>query len=411
VPWTPLERPDWLERLIAHGPAVGGAARLVSLDPREMIETAIASTGGLDDFGDDDGSGWRHWYETLVASLEAESSLHVLGRLLARHDLLRCLRNRLQLVDLWRRRPEILEAPLLPVSFVIGTARSGTSILSELLALDPAARSPAMWEMLHPVEAIADDAFRPLGHAETVFMEDVAPEYATMHENSGDLPNECIFIMANTFLSDQWSGCHVVPSYEKEMIRADHRPVYGWHRRFLQTLQQRGSEGRTRWGLKAPSHLGLLEPLYAVYPEAIAIRIHRDPLKSLPSTVSLMGTLKRMRCERVDMSRAPERLAAGNAYMLQREIELRVDGRLPDDRFVDVRYHDLMRDPAGTVRSIYERAGWSLPDGLARRIGDYLRDRPRGRHDYSLEAMGFDRDEERERFRFYCRHYDVPEED
>jgi hypothetical protein len=414
VAWTPPERPAWLTRLNMHSEAVGGGSHLISLDPRELIETAIASTGGLDDFGHDEGFDWHEWYELLVNSLDTESSLHLVGRLLARHDLLRCLRNRLLLAELWERRPEVLEAPLLPPSFVIGTARSGTSILSELLALDPAARNPAMWEMLHPVEATRDDRLRPYGHAETVFMEDVAPEYAAMHENSGDLPNECIFIMAMTFLSDQWSGCHSVPSYTKQQVKADFRPVYAFHEKVLKTLQLRGAEGCTRWGLKAPSHLQLLEELFSVYPEALAIRIHRDPLKSLPSTTSLMGSLKRMRCEEVDMTGAAQLLAVGNAYMLQQEIEKRADGRVPEERFIDVRYHDLMRDPSGTIGRIYRRAGWDYSDEMARRVDEYIRNRPRGKHGkhaYTLESMGFDREAERERFHFYCEHYDIPEED
>lgn len=411
--WTPPERPDWLARLIAHGPAVGGATHLVSLDPQELIDTAIASTGGLDDFGSADSADWRKWFELLVHSLRTESSLHVAGRLLVRHDLLRCLRNRLLLTDLWKRQPEVLETELLPPAFVVGMARSGTSILSELLALDPTARTPAMWEMLHPVESLADDALRAHGHAETVLMEDLAPEYATMHENSGDLPNECIFIMANTFLSDQWSGCHVVPSYQQQLVQADHRPVYEFHRNVLKTLQQRGAEGCTRWGLKAPSHLQLLEELHSVYPDAWVIRIHRDPLESLPSTVSLIGTLKRMRCEEVDLSASPQQLAMGCAYMFQQEIEKRADGRVRNERFIDVQYHELMSNPSATLRTIYQRAGWEFPDALAQRIDDYLGRRPRGKrgkHEYTLESMGFDRDEERKRFRFYCEHYGVPEE-
>ncbi len=206
----------------------------------------------------------------------------------------------------------------------------------------------------------------------------------------------------------------MLPSYQQEMIRADHRPVYEFHRNVLKTLQQRRAEGCTRWGLKAPSHLALLEELLSVYPEARVIRIHRDPLESLPSTISLIGTLKRMRCEEVDLSQAPQQMAMGTAYMLQQEIEKRADGRIPAERFIDVRYHELMRDPSGTVRTIYQRADWEAPAGLARQIDDYVNRRPRGqrgKHQYTLESMGFDRDEERERFRFYCKRYDIPEED
>ena len=404
-------RPDWLRRLIAHGAAVGGARHLVALEPDELVATAVASTGGLDDFGDGD---WRVWLERLVDSLERESRLHAVGRLLARHELLRSLRNRLQLAALWQRRPWILEAELLAPSFVVGMARSGTSILSELLALDPAARCPAMWEMLHPVEALEGDALRAVGDDEALLMEDLAPEYATMHQNSGDLPNECIFITLNTFVSDHWSGCHVVPSYERALPRADEVEVYRFHERVLKTLQQRRAAGCTRWGLKAPSHLPRLESLFRVYPQARVIRIHRDPLESIPSTVNLMATLRRMRCDGVELAGAGERLARGYEAILRREIEQRADGRIPEARIVDVRYDDLMRDLPDTIRGIYEQCGWELRSGVLERMQDYVAKRPRGargEHAYSLEAAGLDRNAERERFRFYREHYDVPEEE
>jgi len=390
---------------------VGGAQRLVSLDKEEMLETAIASTGGLDDFGDGD---WRDWYDLLVDALENEASLHVVGRLLVRFDLLRSLRNRLLLADLWKRRPDILAKPLLAPSFVVGMARSGTSILSELLSLDPEARCPAMWEMLHPVEAIRDDALREVGDDEALLMEDLAPEYATMHQNSGDLPNECIFIWMNTFVSDQWSGMHVVPGYTRALPRADHVALYRFHEKVLKTFQQRGSDGCTRWGLKAPSHLPLLESLFEVYPEAQVIRIHRDPLKSLPSTLNLMETLKRMRCDNieidVDVEGSGESLAVGYAAIFQREIEQRDNGRIPEDRIIDVRYQDLMKDLPGTICGIYERAGWKLRDDVLTRMLGYVSNRPRGAHEYSLEAAGLDPDTERKRFRFYCERYGVPAE-
>jgi hypothetical protein len=127
-----------------------------------------------------------------------------------------------------------------------------------------------------------------------------------------------------------------------------------------------------------------------------------------------MGSLKRMRCEEVDMTGAAQLLAVGNAYMLQQEIEKRADGRVPEERFIDVRYHDLMRDPSGTIGRIYRRAGWDYSDEMARRVDEYIRNRPRGKHGkhaYTLESMGFDREAERERFHFYCEHYDIPEED
>jgi hypothetical protein len=330
---------------------------------------------------------------------------------LVRTEVLRSLRNRLRLAELWRRRPEILEAPLPPPVLVVGAARSGTSILYELLACDPASRAPAMWEMLHPVEALEGDALRPIADDVVQFWHDLQPEYETMHANSGEIPNECIYITVNEFLSDHWGGAHVVPTYEAHLAAADHREAYRFHRRFLQTLQQRVC-GK-RWVLKAPSHLFQLQALFDVYPDARIVHTHRDPLKTIPSTLSLLGTLKWMRCEHVDMDLLAGLIPKGLAHAYRAEIEQRADGRLPDDRFVDVCYHDLMADPLAAIGSIYERLGWDFPDEVRQAMASYIEQKPkgtRGSHRYSLEQMGLDSERERERFRFYQARFDVPDE-
>ncbi len=407
MPWKPPQRPRWVERLNAHGTAVGGAHALVSLDPEDLLATARHSTG-LEDFG---GEEWRAHFELFVAALEREARMHLAGRLLTRAEILRTLRNRLQLADLWRRRPEILREPIHPPVFVVGSPRSGTSILHELLALDPAHRAPAMWEMLHPVEALAGDDLRAVGDAETTWWHDLQPEYEAMHANAGDLPNECIFITTHEFLSDHWGGCHNVPTYQGYLAKADHRSAYRYHQRFLQTLQQR--ERGERWLLKAPSHLFQLRALFAVYPEARIIQTHRDPLKTIPSSLSLMGTLKWMRCEVSDPAAGAESTAAGYATIYRRQIEQRARGELTDDQFVDVRYADLLADPGGTVERIYAALGWRFAPALRQVVVDYVARKPRGAHGvhhYSLEEMGLDRAVERKRFAFYCDHFGVAEE-
>lgn len=305
TPWQPPPRPRWVERLNAHAAAVGGGRHLISLEPEELLRTARDSTG-LEDFG---GGAWQLHFEVLLTALERESELHAAGRLLARTEILRSLRNRLQLTALWKARPQILAAEVPPTTFIVGSPRTGTSILHELLACDPAHRAPSMWEMLHPAAALHGDELRAVGDATTQFWHDLQPEYEAMHANSGDLPNECIFITMNDFLSDAWGGPHVVPSYEIHLVTSDHRPTYEFHRAFLQTLQARRSG--ERWLLKAPSHLAQLRTLFAVYPRAQVIQTHRDPLKTLPSTLSLLGTLKWMRCERVDIAALAPLIARG----------------------------------------------------------------------------------------------------
>lgn len=405
--WTPPPRPDWVDRLLSFGEAVGGAEHLVGLDADELVATARAATG-LDDFGED---GWREHFDVLLASLARDSDLHLVGRLLARTEILRSLRNRLELTRLWRDRPALLEAPVEAPVFIVGGARTGTSILFELMARDPATRTPAMWEMHHPVAAFRGEDRSAVAHRFELAFPTIQPEYATMHQNSGHEPNECIFITMLSFLSDVWGSQYGAHGYQRHLAKADHHLAYETHRRVLQTLQAR--DGPRRWLLKAPSHQSQLRTLFDVYPDARVVRTHRDPLQSFPSMLSLTGTLLWMRCRHVDLTPLARAIPATFAALYRQEIEDRASGALPDDRFVDVQFADLVADPVATIAQVYERLAWPLPAETRRGIAEYAETRPRGaqgRHRYSLESTGLDPAAEAERFRFYLDHYDIAPE-
>lgn len=410
--WQPAPPPAWLERLNAHGDAVGGAEHLVDLDAEGLLAAAVASTGGLDDFG---GDTWRPHFELLVRCLQDEAHLTLVGRLVARTELLRALRQRLFLAALWADDPSILDEPIERPVFVVGTARSGTSILHELLALDPDSRVPLTWELLHPGEALgsgigATEA-RRVGHDVHSAWADLQPAYETMHHNHGDEPNECIFATMLEFVSDQWGGTFEVPTYAGHLVGTDHREAYRYHRKVLQTLQRR--DRRERWVLKAPSHLSQLRTLFAVYPDARVVLIHRDPLKTVPSTISLMGTLKAMRSGHADVDQLAGLVSLGYGMMLDDTIDARASGELPDDQLIDVLYGELMADPVATLRGAYEQLGIEWPDTMAEAVRRHLAERPkgsRGAHEYSLEEMGIDVASERARFRRYQAAHDVPDE-
>ncbi len=371
--WSPAPAPGWLRRLNAHGAAVGGAEHLVSLEPDELLTTARAATG-LTDFG---GETWRPHYDVLVAALNEEAELTVGGRIVARTELLRVLRQRLLLQAWWTTDPTMLDEPIDQPVFVVGTGRSGTSILHQLLALDPANRTPATWELLFPADAIGPDAplARRLGHDVHAFWADLAPTYESMHHNDGDEPNECIFATMLEFLSDQWGGTYDVPTYAAYLVRTDQIEAYRYHRRVLQTLQRR--ERAARWVLKAPSHLSQLRTLFAVYPDARVIQIHRDPLKTVPSTISLMGTIKSMRTEHVDVGALAPWISMGYGLMLDDTIDARAGGDLPNQQFVDVRYADLMADPVATIDAVYQRLEIEYPPTLGGAITDLLAAQPK----------------------------------
>jgi hypothetical protein len=121
-----------------------------------------------------------------------------------------------------------------------------------------------------------------------------------------------------------------------------------------------------------------------------------------------------MRCEAVDLAPAIRALPRGYASLFSALIEQRASGALPDERFVDLRYRDLVADPLAAVESLYARLGWRLGAATKAAMAEHLARRPRharGAHAYTLESFGLDAAAERERFRPYCERFGVPAED
>jgi hypothetical protein len=94
-------------------------------------------------------------------------------------------------------------------------------------------------------------------------------------------------------------------------------------------------------------------------------------------------------------------------------MDARAAGELPDDRFVDVRYADLVSQPVATVTDIYDQLGAAVPASLPAAVTRHLAERPQaahGVHRYSLADTGLDPEVERARFHLYQQHYGVPDE-
>jgi hypothetical protein len=382
------------------GDSVGGADKLISLDPDELVQTAIRSTDGLTDFGSFDGD-WRARFESLITELETSGALHAVGRLMTRQEMLRGLRTRLLLTHARSETRAIadekIEAPLV----ITGPPRSGTTILFELLALDPNARAPLAWEVIHPLpfDGASDAARCSMAECEQEFWADVQPEFAAIHELRADLPVECVTLTLPGFSGGHWGMIANIPNWD-----LDYPATMQYHHALLQALQY-GSE-RCNWVLKTPLYLVFIDMLFATYPDAWVVHTHRDPLKTEPSSFSTLGTVRWERSEDVVL---PDPLEMGLGDMMIVLAQRRAAGELPD-RIVDSHFTDLMADPAAAVEKLYDQIGRPFVDGYGDAIRGYMAAKPKGKfgkHQYTPEQWGFDPAKLREKMLPYTEYYGV----
>ncbi len=408
--WTPPPHPEWLGTMNQEGSYFNLEA-VVPLDEASLLQHACRTTG-LDDFG---GELWRQPFRVLIQSLEEEAQLTLMGRLMARSDIILWLSTRLQVTDTLKRYPQILDEEIAAPMVIVGLPRSGTSILFELLSQDSDVGVPLMWEALQPCPPPESTTYTTdprIEQADKLFTQwnRVAPEFASMHEMRGDIPAECGLLMAGTFVSDHCASLHQTNSYSAWCLTADFQPVYEYHKTILQILQWRNP--RKRWLLKAPEHQVHLDTLLQVYPDACIVQTHRDPIKCMASTTSMMGTLYYMRSDQPFNAQLFDNIIMGEAtaQRLESVIAQRESGVVPAANIVDSRYQDLMDNPLACISSIYAHFGMHLSDTTRERMLDYLRDKPQGKfgqHSYALDSL---RSRDRPLFKRYQTLYGVPDE-
>lgn len=119
---------------------------MTRMSAAECIEAARRATG-LDRF---DSESFHEGLSILVDDFNAgERPDSALKRF--NDDIIKSLSLRLKTTDYLARRPELLKRPIEKPVFVFGIPRTGTTLLSNLLAADPARRSALTWEIDDPI--------------------------------------------------------------------------------------------------------------------------------------------------------------------------------------------------------------------------------------------------------------------
>ncbi len=397
----------------AAGAALGWIGLdLPSLDPDAIARAACRQTG-LDDFGD---PGWREGLEVLCLALELEGNLSTFGRIAMRGLITSALETRLRLIDWAARHPEVREERIARPWVVIGLPRTGTTLLSLLLGLDPEVRPLLHWESANPVPppdlaTHADDPRIAAAAKQVTQVEGLNPAIRAMHPMGATLATECVgflFLDLRSLLIE--TQAHI-PSYGRWLEKTDMHGAYALHRLALQVLQSRIPT--PAWSLKTPNHLWCLDTLLEFYPDARIVWTHRDPARVVPSVASLNTSLQRLNV------RANDPVAIGSDWndklhlAVTRGIEF--DGRQKSgDWCHHLQYADLMADPIAAVRALYAHFGAEVSPLHARRMEVWMRDRHQevhGRHVYDPADFGLTTEGLAERYSEYRQRFKVPDED
>jgi hypothetical protein len=398
----PLRALNWTGATVARfGPS------LPSLTPAS-ITAAAAKRAGSEDFGSDS---YQEPLEVYLRACRDEAELTTFGRLLISKMLAGALANRIALQEWSKAHPEVRDGCIERPWIIVGLPRTGTSLLSMLLGLDPVARPLLQWEAAHPVppttleEATEDPRIARTAKDLDGLMK-LNPPLKAMHPFGATVAEECVALFMYDIRALALETQAHVPSYARWLEQADMAPAYAQHRLTLQILQSR--QPTERWILKTPNHLWHLHAMLAAYPDARVIWTHRDPGPVVTSLASLANAGQRVLTSRKDPRPAAEEWKRKCAYALGSAMAF--DETAPDGWCRHIHYDSLIADPVGTVRALYRDFGQEVGSLHARRMRALLDDRPQdafGRHRYDPADFGWTYPGLAEEFRDYTERYHI----
>lgn len=391
-----------------------GKAQALGLNYPNFSEQALMAAArkktGLDDFGD---PRFLEPFRLRLAYFKDNQRFSPLGKVAAWQILLKPLINRLRIQDLLKRHPEIREQRIERPLFVTAFPRTGTTLLSQLLALDPAARPLLFWETMQPTpdEGIVEgepDPRIPRAKAVVEQLRGLMPALRKIHDIDPTGPEECAGLLANAYIlpifeEDNDKYKQWIDSLSTEQVCA----AYEEYKEQLQILQWQRGGGH--WVLKSPFHLNWLDALLTTFPDACVVQTHRDPKQVLPSICSLDAVMQQAACDTVDCAAVGRHLNSQLAISLQRGMAARLNH--PAERVFDVQYADLLTDPVAVIRRIYSHFGYSYSDVMAEKIAEYLATNPQnkhGSHKYQLADFGLAAEDVDRSFGDYCQRFQIP---
>jgi hypothetical protein len=269
----------------------------------------------------------------------------------------------------WRaNRTKIPQEPI----FVIGHWRAGTTLLHELMVLDERHTSPTTYECLVPNHFLSSEDFARR------FLNFLLPAHRPMDNMAAgwDRPQEDEFALCNLGIPSPYLTIpfpNKGPQYEEYLTLEGLSPdeLARWKQALVRFLKQITFRRPKRIVLKSPPHTCRIKVLLEMFPRARFVHIVRDPFVVYASTYNLWKTLYRKHgLQKPTYAGLQEHVLRTFERMYEK---FEAERELIDPaHFCEIRYEELVRDPVGSLRTIYEKIGLDKFDSVLPALEQYV---------------------------------------
>lgn len=381
----------------------------------ESLCAAARRETGLARFGDES---FLPGLRVLLEALNGEAQLNPYGRLHAKMEITASLKNLLWANACFEANPEIRQRKITAPIIIVGPVRSGTTRLHRMLATDARFQHVKAWEGFNPAPRSGQPDLGKAARRDEVekFLRTgrrLNPGAFAAHPMEADWAEEELLLLNHSFSGLSPLGMYHIPGYRKWFVECDKTAAYRTMADLMKLISwSRGDTEEKRQVMKTPQYMLDLNVVVKVFPDAKLVFIHRDPIKTVASTMSLMWNFA------VHNTDPPLRGAIRDTWSALCETMARrcmaVREGLPASQQLDVLYEDMNRDWRAVMRRIYDFIGQDFTAATENAMAAWLADSEQeGRHRahrYSLEDFGLSREEVDARMTFYRKRYEIPYE-
>jgi hypothetical protein len=257
--------------------------------------------------------------------------------------------------------------------FIIGHWRTGTTLLHQMMNLDPNLAAPTLFQVAEPESFICSYRYylplfsalisksRPMDNIRLGMNEPQEDEYAIFRITDFSPIEQLVFPKNKGYFILGYTSFLPINEIEKKE----------WEEQFCNYFRKLYFLKRKTIVSKNPFNSFRIKELSVLFPKARFIHIVRHPFEVVPSTVNMWRiVLKQNRLNRDGSDPEIEDVTKGLEKLLT---TIKKDSAvIPKDNFFEMKFEDLEADPVGEIKKIYSRFQMPINDVFCQKIQSFV---------------------------------------
>jgi len=256
--------------------------------------------------------------------------------------------------------------------FIIGHWRTGSTLLHQLMNLDPELSAPTLFEVALPDSFLTSypyykpvmkwlvDKFRPMDMVKLGMDEPQEDEYAIYRICRFSPLESLVFPKSKEYFLNRYDT--YIPANDELVI---------WKEQLIRFYTRLFYKKRKTIVSKNPFNSFRIPLLISLFPKSRFIHIVRHPYDVVPSTIRMWDIVQQQNC----LNSNAHRPTISEVVKVMDRLFTNINkdrGLVPSNRYTEVKFEELEKDPRATLQKIYQKFGLPFSIQFEKRLISFL---------------------------------------